>query len=245
MRIAVISDIHANLEALRAVLADIDARGVDAIWCLGDLVGYGPEPNACVELIRERAEICLGGNHDLAALGDLDIARFNVDAAQVAEWTHATLTPEARRYLSMLPNRLVQDPFTLAHGSPREPVWEYVLSYAVAQRNFQILTTPYCLVGHTHYPSVWRRPAGATTELDCLPLKDQDEVTLDEDMLILNPGSVGQPRDGDPRASYLLIDLPNGLAQNHRVEYDIAATQARMRELGLPPRLIERLAMGW
>jgi diadenosine tetraphosphatase ApaH/serine/threonine PP2A family protein phosphatase len=245
MRIAVVSDIHSNLAALEAVFADADAQGTGAIWCLGDLVGYGPDPNECVALVRERAQVCLGGNHDLAALGEMDLEYFNPDAAIAARWTADQLSDDIRTYLSGLPNALVQDAFTLAHGSPRQPVWEYVLSYGVALASFALLETRYALVGHTHWPTVWLQPAGSAHELECVPLDPADPFPLGEDLLILNPGSVGQPRDGDIRASYLILDTDDRIATVRRVPYALETTQERMREAGLPVRLIERLAVGW
>jgi predicted phosphodiesterase len=245
MRVAVISDIHSNLAALRAVLEDSEREGAEEIWCLGDLVGYGPEPNACVALIRERAGVCLGGNHDLAALGKMDLDYFNPDAAVAALWTNEVLTAASREFLAELPCLLERAPFTLAHGSPRHPEWEYVLTYGVARANFELLGTPYCLVGHTHWPTAWRKVDGDENSLECEPLRHASLYTLGDDPVILNPGSVGQPRDGDTRASYLLLDTDGLTVTARRVEYAIEQTQALMRIAGLPQRLIDRLTAGW
>jgi predicted phosphodiesterase len=245
MRVAVISDIHSNLTALHAVFDDIEQMGAVAIWCLGDLVGYGPEPNACVELVRERTDLCLGGNHDLAALGKMDLEYFNPDAAVAALWTAEVLTPASREFLGALPCLLQREPFTLAHGSPRHPEWEYILTYGVARANFELLETPYCLVGHTHWPTAWRKVDGDENSLECEPLVHGLPYPFAEDPVILNPGSVGQPRDGDTRASYLLLDTDARTATARRVAYPIEQTQALMRVAGLPQRLIDRLAAGW
>ena len=241
MRILVVSDIHGNLGALRTVLAA--AGTVDAVWCLGDTVGYGPEPDACVQAVRELPHAAVAGNHDCAAVGTLDIAGFNPDAAAAARWTGSRLTPEIHAYLADLPLTRVEDKFTLVHGSPRDPLWEYLLQSRDAEANFAHFETAYCLVGHTHVPAVavWR---GGRVGMD--HVSDGDELDLGEAgaRFILNPGSVGQPRDRDPRAAYLVLDTGALRATWHRVAYDIASTQRLMEEHGLPRRLIERLAVG-
>jgi len=241
VRIAVLSDIHANLVALDAVL---DALGaVDAIWQLGDVVGYGPEPDAVVDRLRERGAVGVRGNHDAAALGGPEIEYFNPDARRAMEWTRRTIGPATRRWLAALPERLIEAPFTLVHGSPRDPIWEYVTTAPVARRNLEALETPWGLHGHTHLPSVFRDDDGRT---ELLTPSDRSSLDLDERRLLVNPGSVGQPRDGDPRASALILELDGEVvtATWHRVAYHIAATQARMRRFGLPSRLVERLDYG-
>ena len=241
MRIAVLSDIHANLVALDAVL---DALGaVDAIWQLGDVVGYGPEPDGVVDRLRERGAVGVRGNHDAAALGGPEIEYFNPDARRAMEWTRRTIGPATRRWLSGLPERLIEAPFTLVHGSPRDPIWEYVTTAPVARRNLEALETPWGLHGHTHLPSVFRDDDGRT---ELLSPSDRSSIGLDQRRLLVNPGSVGQPRDGDPRASAVILQLDDETvtATWHRVAYDIAATQARMRRFGLPGRLVERLDYG-
>lgn len=239
MRVAVLSDIHANLPALEAVLAAIGP--IDAIWHLGDTVGYGPQPNEVVERLTDEGAVGVRGNHDSAATGLIDADWFNEDARVAVEWTARVLTPASRAALLALPERRTEGSFTLVHGSPRDPIWEYIVSTAVARAGLEELTTPYGLFGHTHDPRVFRAQ-GATIET--LGPSDQAELQLDARRVLLNPGSVGQPRDGDPRAAAMVLDLAAGRATWHRVPYDIGAVQARMREVGLPKRLVERLGRG-
>jgi predicted phosphodiesterase len=244
MRILVVSDIHANLVALETVLRN--AAPFDRIWCLGDVVGYGPEPNACIERLRSFDLFCIAGNHDWAALGKLDLEEFNPDARRAAIWTRDQLTLENLSWLAELPDRVpVQaDRFTLVHGSPRYPIWEYVLTPAVAQTNFEYFETPICLMGHTHVPVIYRfRGTDLTATADTLP--EEVPVKLDLERMMINPGSVGQPRDGDPRTAYAILDLDELTLLHYRLEYDIPTTQARMDDVGLPPRLITRLSYGW
>ena len=244
MRILLVSDIHANLVALETVLAH--AAPFDRIWCLGDVVGYGPEPNACIDRLRSFDLLCIAGNHDWAALGKLDLEEFNPDARRAAIWTRDQLTPANLEWLRALPERVPAqaDRFTLVHGSPRYPIWEYVLTPAVARANFDFFDTPICLMGHTHVPVVYRfqdddQTATADTLPEGLPLK------LNPDRMMINPGSIGQPRDGDPRTAYALLELDALTLTHYRVDYAIAATQAKMEQFGLPPRLIARLSYGW
>jgi diadenosine tetraphosphatase ApaH/serine/threonine PP2A family protein phosphatase len=241
MRIAVISDIHANLHALESVLSDIDGAAVEEIWCLGDVVGYGPRPNECCDLIRERAAISLCGNHDLAALGRLDVAEFSGDAAAAARWTSGVLGDEQRTWLGSLAPLGRREGAELFHASPRDPVWEYVLSEEVALLSLEATTEPLVLVGHTHVALALAlhdgsihgglAPGGVTVELD-------------DRRLLVNPGSVGQPRDGDPRAAWLLVDTGENLAGFRRVPYPIETTQKEMRDAALPETLAGRLAHG-
>ena len=241
MRYLIISDIHANVVALETVLAD--APAFDEVWCLGDLVGYGPNPNECVERIRELPHISLAGNHDWAALGKLDLRNFNVDARNANLWTQSELNPAAREYLDELPTHVEQDGFHLAHASPREPVWEYILDANVAYANFSYFPSPVCLVGHTHVPIIFEldeQRQRCSTLFPPFP----DPVPLDRNRMIINPGSVGQPRDGDPRASYMIVDTERMTGEFYRVTYPVEITQERMRARNLPRRLIERLSMG-
>ena len=239
MRVAVLSDIHANLPALQAVLAAVGP--VDAIWHLGDAVGYGPQPNEVVERLTREGAVGVRGNHDSAATGLIDADWFNEDARVAVEWTARVLTPASRAALLALPERRTQGAFTLVHGSPRDPIWEYIASTEVARAGLEALGTRYGLFGHTHDPRVFRAQ-GRTVET--LGPSDHAELQLDERPVLLNPGSVGQPRDGDPRASALVLDLAAHRATWHRVAYDIAEVQARMREVGLPRRLVYRLDRG-
>jgi predicted phosphodiesterase len=209
MRCAIISDIHGNLDALEAVLAD--AGDVDGLWCLGDLVGYGPQPNECIAALIERRAQCVAGNHDWAAIGKMDTAEFNPEASEAAQWTGAQLTPEHRAYLQALPTQLVageQGDFTLVHGSPRDPVWEYLTHLSAARLSFSYFRTPYCLVGHTHVPLVFRHPLSADVagDYETIAPEQGKALPLDARRMIANPGSVGQPRDGNPDAAYMIYE---------------------------------------
>jgi predicted phosphodiesterase len=243
MHILIISDIHSNLAALAAVLEAADEQGYDRVWCLGDVVGYGPTPNDCVTEVRNLEALCIAGNHDWAALGRIPLEDFNRDAQKASLWTQDQLTPESISYLEGQPQMRVEGSFTLAHGSPRHPIWEYIQLPSVAAANFVHFDTPYCLVGHTHVPVVFRALDERKAEMFFPPL--DVPLALGEERLIINPGSVGQPRDGDSRASYALLDGESGTIRFHRVEYPIGHTQTQMMEAGLPPRLAARLAFGW
>jgi predicted phosphodiesterase len=242
MRVLVVSDIHANLNALDAVLDD--AGMFEAVWCLGDLVGYGPDPNECVDRVREFPELlCIGGNHDKAAIGDLDLDAFNGEARRALEWTNSQVSPETRKYLHELPEQITHESFTLVHGSPRRPLWEYLLDAPRVQSTFSSFHTPYCLVGHSHVAIAFQ----LNERNRCIPLlpSHTDVFQLGFQRMILNPGSVGQPRDQDPRASYSLLDTESLQWEWRRIKYDVQAVQAHMRLADLPPRLILRLAEGW
>lgn len=244
MRILIISDIHANLAAFEAVLKASQGEW-EQMWFLGDLLGYGPDPNTCGELLRAHNPVSLTGNHDWAVLGKLSLNSFNFQARQVIEWTQDTLDEATRAYLEAQEPKRTQPPFLLAHASPRQPIWEYVLDNGTAAANLQQLTaeTPICLVGHTHVPILF-------TELDAGEMMASrpvygEPVTLEGSRYIANPGSVGQPRDGDPRAAYALLDTEPMTWEHHRVAYPISQTQQRMRRQGFPERLIARLEYGW
>jgi len=241
MRVAVVSDIHSNLHALEAVLAAIEAEAPDELWCLGDLVGYGPHPNECCATIAERAAVCLGGNHDLAVRGTIDLEEFGGEAAVAAKWTREVLEPQAQELLDRLEPADAAHGVALYHGSARDPIWEYVLSDEAAAATLELTGSPLVLVGHSHVAlqivqseddlAGGNAPAG--TELDVGGVR-----------ALLNPGSVGQPRDGDPRAAYLLLDLDAQHASFRRVEYDVARTQREIRDTGLPELLAARLELG-
>jgi diadenosine tetraphosphatase ApaH/serine/threonine PP2A family protein phosphatase len=241
LRVAVISDIHANLHALEAVLEAIDGDPPDELWCIGDLVGYGPRPNEAIALVRERAGICLVGNHDLGVLGQLDLDEFSPDAAVSARWTQTVLLDEHRSYLESLAPRAKAEGAELFHASPRDPVWEYVITEEAARDALESTVAPLVLVGHSHI-ALAITLADERIEGDLAP--GGSEIGLDAGRWLLNPGSVGQPRDGDPRAAWLDLDLPAGRALFRRVPYDIARTQAEIRERELPEPLAERLAHG-
>ncbi len=240
MRVAVISDIHANLHALEAVLEDIDRETPDAIWCLGDLVGYGPRPNECCARVRERADVCLVGNHDLVALGTLGIEDFNPEAADAARWTAAALDEESRSFLSSLPPSAAPEHAQLFHASARDPVWEYVLTDEAATATLLLTTAPVVLVGHSHIALAVTLSAGIV-EGGLAPAGTTRELV---GRWLLNPGSVGQPRDGDPDAAWLLLDLEARFASFRRVAYSIKETQGELRDAGLPEALASRLAVG-
>jgi diadenosine tetraphosphatase ApaH/serine/threonine PP2A family protein phosphatase len=235
MRILVVADVHANLAAFTAV---IDAAGsFDVIWSLGDLIGYGPEPRECIELLRRHEHLAIAGNHDLAAVEMIGLEDFNPFAAEAARWTMGQLTEPERAWLRALPAVVVEGEFTLAHGSLADPVWDYLTTRGKARDHLALQSTPYSLVGHTHLPVVF-------FEDEARGLEHGDSLALAGRRFVANPGGVGQPRDGDPRAAFALLDTDAGLIEFRRVEYDIAATQVRMRAAGLPAFLIERLRWG-
>jgi diadenosine tetraphosphatase ApaH/serine/threonine PP2A family protein phosphatase len=239
MRVAVLSDIHANLPALDAVL---DAIGpFDQLWVLGDSVGYGPHPDAVVERLRELEAVAVQGNHDAAVLGRIPVGAFNDLARAAVEWTAETMTEAGLDWLAAQPETRVEGDYTLAHASPRDPLWEYLFTIPAARLNLAAFETPYCIVGHTHHQMVFRDDEG---RVEALLMGDGDDLRLDERRAILNPGSVGQPRDGDPRACAMTIDIASGEVAWRRVPYPIEQTQADIRGLPLPRRLADRLEMG-
>jgi predicted phosphodiesterase len=237
--VALISDIHGNLHALESVLRSVDAEAPDELWCLGDLVGYGPQPNRCCELVAERAAVCLIGNHDLGVLGRIDLEDFSPDAAAVARWTADVLEDEPRRFLESLSPSAVLDRAELFHASPRDPVWEYVLAPEVAYLSLVATKKPLVLVGHSHIALRF-----GAEDLTLSLGEEGSEVDLARGRWLLNPGSVGQPRDGNPRAAWLLLDFDAQKAAYRRVEYAVEKTQAEIRERGLPEPLAVRLESG-
>jgi predicted phosphodiesterase len=242
MRYLVISDIHANLAALNSVL--IDAGTFDHVWCLGDITGYGPEPNECIERLRQLPLTSLAGNHDWAVLGKLDLEDFNRDAHAACLWTREHLTPENRDFLAALPVLVEEDDYTLVHGSPSEPVEEYVLDVLTASYNFERFQTPVCLLGHSHWPVAFMQPSnssGLCAHIRMLPFQP---LRFDGGKWIVNPGSVGQPRDSNPQAAYAILDTNQGLWEYRRVTYPVEETQELMRKYRFPARLIERLSHG-
>ncbi|MCL4505552.1 MAG: metallophosphatase family protein [Chloroflexi bacterium] len=246
MRCLVISDIHANLPALQAVLSDVAARAqaYDIVWCLGDVVGYGAEPNECIDLLRTLPHICLAGNHDWAVIGKLDLHTFHEQAAFVVEWTQANLTPENLCFLKARPEQLPHEDYLLVHASPREPIWEYITDINVAEDNFDSMTAPFCLVGHTHVPVVFVKDGRTNNVHVSMPSANVPIVLKRDSRYIINPGSVGQPRDGDPRAAYAILDTATSTWTPYRVEYPIKDTQKKMKSFHFPPRLVERLSYG-
>ncbi|MBT3339147.1 MAG: metallophosphoesterase family protein [Anaerolineae bacterium] len=243
MRVLVISDIHANYTAFETVIED--AGKFDAVWCLGDVVGYGPDPNACVELLSEQPNLaCVLGNHDVAALGRMPLESFNGDARRSLLWQERVLSADSIEFLETLPQEAMGgEHVTLVHGSPRDPVWEYILNTLSARLNFDAFETDFCFVGHTHVQSMFHMDL----ERDRVSL-DIPRVGLPVELsgrAILNPGSVGQPRDRDPRAAYAIFDTEALTWAPQRVEYDIPSVQARIREAKLPEKHALRLADGW
>lgn len=242
MRIAVVSDVHSNLLALEAVLAE--AGAVDAVWHLGDVVGYGPEPDAVVERLAAVRAVGVRGNHDAAACGGSEIEWFNPDARSAMEWTRHVISERTRSWLADLPERREVADFTLVHGSGRDPLWEYVTSSSAAQASLAAMATAHGVNGHTHIPVAYLEAGGRIGRLDPERGRTDGAVSLGGGRVLLNPGSVGQPRDGDPRASYLILDTDAGTATWQRVVYDVGAVGASMRAAGLPARLAERLRHG-
>ncbi len=241
MRYAILADIHSNLTALEAVLADLSQQGgADEIWCLGDIVGYGPDPHECLELVRSRCKLCVAGNHDLAVIGKLDISSFNPDAVKAIRWHSSQLIESETHFLADLPQKIVKGDFTLVHGSPRQPLWEYILSARQAEENLTYFNTRCCLIGHSHLPQYYQ----CDTTCSSGNPQEGNSFLLSASRYILNPGSVGQPRDRDPRAAYGLYDSPTATMNFQRVSYDIVSVQSRMEKVGLPRWLIERLACG-
>ncbi len=264
MRCAVLSDIHGNLIALEAVLRDIEKKGgVDHYWSLGDIVDYGPQPHLCLERIFQLNALGVVGNHEYALTGQMDLKEFSESVTVVTRWTRQQMTTDDMSFLKNLPLTISSGFFTLAHGSPRDPVREYLLSGQDAAQNLSYFGTPYCLVGHTHVPLCFSFPVQNNGQSDRptsqapRPLSQacweqlisrnqlgESLIQLTENRLIINPGSVGQPRDHDPRAAYAVFDSTHNTLELRRVEYDIAATQRRMAELRLPEWLIQRLSQG-
>ena len=245
MRVAVLSDVHSNQPALEATLAAIDAAGVEQLWCLGDVVGYGAQPDACAELIRERCDICLTGNHDLAVLGDLDISTFSETAAAAVEWTREAASETTLEFLRGLDPAGEREGVGLFHGSPRDPIWEYVLSVDQAEAGLDAQVERVGLIGHSHVALFFCRPEKARAgETQGAQAGDEALLNLESGRWLLNPGSVGQPRDGDPRAAWLELDTEEWIARFHRVTYDVATAAETILAAGLPSQLGERLEVG-
>ena len=242
MQIALVSDIHSNLVALDAVLEALPRS--DQLWCLGDTIGSGPRPNECLQRMRDRAIHVLTGNHDLACLGEISLASFNSLARQANEWNNRQLLPDLRAYLHERPAKITVEPgATLAHASPRDPVWEYILDVETALENLPHFSSSLCLVGHSHVPTIFALHADGKVEFGRAQ-PGQVVQLRPGSRYIFNPGSVGQPRDNDPRAAYALWDTTAATLRFERVRYDIAATQQQMREARLPALLADRLAHG-
>ncbi len=245
MRVAVLSDIHANQPALEAVLGAIDAAGVEELWCLGDVVGYGAQPDACTELVRERCDLCLAGNHDLAVLGGLDVSSFSETAAAAVEWTLDHVAEGTLEFLRSLEPAGSREEVGLFHASPRDPIWEYVLSTDQAEGGLDAQQERIGLIGHSHVSLFFCRPLPARHgETQGAQAGDGAFLSLEVGEWLLNPGSVGQPRDGDPRAAWLELDTGELTAAFHRVPYDVALAAETILAAGLPSQLAERLEVG-
>jgi diadenosine tetraphosphatase ApaH/serine/threonine PP2A family protein phosphatase len=241
--VLLISDIHANLAALEAVVRHAEKNGgFDGVWSLGDAVGYGPQPNECLAKIRSLGALAISGNHEHAALRRISLGDFNPYARSAAQWTAKSLTPESAAYLESLPLRALAHEFTLVHGSPRDPVWEYLADEQAAEANISYFETADCANGHTHIPAVLMVADGVSHTVH--PAHGE-LVELGDARCFVNPGSVGQPRDGNPRASYALLNVERREVVFRRVEYPVAETQRLMHGAGLPSLLIERLSRGW
>lgn len=243
MRVLVISDIHANYTALEAVIED--AGQVDETWCLGDLIGYGPDPNAVVEQVRDLPHLtCILGNHDMAVIGKMAFESFNGDARRSLVWTERVLTADNMDFLRSLPQSTkVRGEVTMAHGSPRDPLWEYVLTTLTARLNFDHFDTPFCFIGHSHIQCIFQFNE-ANDRVTLKTVKLNHPITLTPRMM-LNPGSVGQPHDHDPRSAYAIYETETRQWEARRVEYNVGEVQQRLREAGLPERHAVRIGEGW
>jgi predicted phosphodiesterase len=243
MRIAIISDIHANQEALEAVLKDIETQHVDQIVCLGDVIGYGANPNECVALIKQHCPTILLGNHDAAAVGTLSTQYFNIHAKIAIEWTSEHLTQETREFIEKLPLTKVVDDLTFVHATPYEPkMWYYITSLEEAAFNFQFFDTTICFVGHTHIPMII-----VLSEKKEVYVHQGDRIdygSFTNTRFLINVGSVGQPRDRNSKSCYGIIDTDKKTYGYQRVEYDLPKTQAKMRKIKMPDFLVTRLVEG-
>jgi diadenosine tetraphosphatase ApaH/serine/threonine PP2A family protein phosphatase len=245
LRVAVLSDVHSNLPALEAVLAAIEEAGAEELWCLGDVVGYGAQPDACADLIRDRCEVCLVGNHDLAVLGGLDISSFSEAAAVAVEWTRENASEATSEFLGGLEPAGARGGVALFHASPSDPIWEYVLSIEQAEAGLDVQEERIGLIGHSHVSLFFTRPDGAKAgDAQGAQAGDGAVLGLESGSWLLNPGSVGQPRDGDPRAAWLELDTEEWTARFHRVPYDITDAAEAILAAGLPSQLAERLEVG-
>ena len=242
MKTLIVADIHANLTAFEAVLADAEAAGgFDRMWMIGDVVGYGPDPNECVDRVRDADALAVAGNHDLAAVGEVAVETFNPFAGAAVRWTAEQLSPESSDYIRALPLTAEDSGWTVSHGTPADPVWGYMLAVRTAVENLAHFTTQGCVIGHSHVPMFLRMVAGGPEPVN---VAGGRVVDIGSERCYVNPGAVGQPRDGDPRASYALLDTDRGNVEFRRVGYAVRATQRRMGDAGLPWPLIERLSHG-
>lgn len=243
MKALIVSDVHSNIEAFQSVIDDAhNQSGFDEIWSLGDLIGYGPDPSAVINALRNYEHKAVIGNHDLASIGKLSLEAFNPHAKEANLWTGQQLSDDERAFLNLQPQVIEEGEFLMCHGSPRDPVWEYVVSITAAVASFAHFDTYRCLLGHSHIPFICRPKGDASAEFKTPQLGVP--LPLESDKMIINPGGVGQPRDGDPRASYALYDSESETVTHFRVAYDVKTTQEKMRKHDLPEFLIERLEFG-
>ena len=241
MRYGFFSDVHANLEALKEVVADFKKEKLGRIFFLGDVVGYGPNPNECASIIEEIAEVKLMGNHDYAALGLIETNLFNPYAQKAMQWTKSVLNEKSMKILSGFSMDHRVDRFYLVHSTPKEPQeWNYIFDLDDAEENFNFFKKQICLIGHSHYPTIIKK----YKDRHCF-LHDKPWIEIEDGFrYIVNIGSVGQPRDGSNKACYLIYDVKQKRADLKRLSYDYKKTQAKMKKRGLPPFLIERLTIG-
>jgi len=246
MRLALLSDIHSNLPALEAVLADLEGARVDETWCLGDVVGYGAQPDECADLVRERCSVCLVGNHDLAALEQLDISTFSPAAAAAVHWTRERMSPSTREFLAGLDPADESREVGLYHASPRDPIWEYVLWPDQAAECIRVQARRVSFVGHSHVALFFALPDNGKSDSDARGAQAGAGTSLEvrRGRWLINPGSVGQPRDGDPRAAWLELDTETWQASFHRVAYDIDRAADAIVATDLPEHLARRLYVG-
>lgn len=244
MRVAVLTDIHSNLPALESTLSAIEEAGVEQRWCLGDVVGYGAQPDQCAKLVSERCDLSLVGNHDLAVTGEISTEVFSASAAAAVEWTRANSAESTIEYLKMLKPQNTEHEVGLYHASPRDPVWEYVLAVDQARECMEQQAARISLIGHSHVALWFSDGEGLPGADGGAQAEDGKELDLSEHRWLLNPGSVGQPRDGDPRAAWVELDTGVWKATYHRVAYDIDRAAEAIREAGLPELLADRLYVG-
>jgi diadenosine tetraphosphatase ApaH/serine/threonine PP2A family protein phosphatase len=244
VRVAILTDIHSNLPALEAVLAAIEQAGIEKRWCLGDLVGYGAQPDECAKLVSERCELSLVGNHDLAVTGEISTDVFSASAAAAVEWTRANAEASTIEYLKSLRPEDTDREVGLYHASPRDPVWEYVLAVDQARECIEEQAARVSLIGHSHVALWFSDGPGPDHGDGGGQAEGGKAIDVSEDRWLLNPGSVGQPRDGDPRAAWLELDTDEWRVTYHRVQYDIDRAAGPIREQGLPEHLADRLYVG-
>jgi diadenosine tetraphosphatase ApaH/serine/threonine PP2A family protein phosphatase len=244
VRVAILTDIHSNLPALEAVLASIDEAAIERRWCLGDVVGYGAQPDECTKLVSEHCELSLVGNHDLAVIGEISTDVFSASAAAAVEWTRANSDPSTIDYLKVLQPKNTEHEVGLYHASPRDPIWEYVLAVDQARECMEQQSARVSLIGHSHVALWFSDGSGHPGGDGGGQAEDGKKIDLTEQRWLLNPGSVGQPRDGDPRGAWLELDTDSWTATYHRVSYDIDGAAEAIRDAGLPELLADRLYVG-